>query len=192
MKHLLCHVFFNILIASIILVVVSCSSPKLSLDDAPKIFDFSANFPGALSQEFDYRAKSELLGESSKVIIRQGKSNEIWPIMNITCAMWIVDDATARKVSPNDLLLEFGYTTGVQFIYSDDDSIIAYYDIQTSGSQAIGPGGDYGAPYTDLVAMKHANVFVLMQREYSLQHDGESLQILAAEVSSRIGLLVGP
>jgi hypothetical protein len=136
--------------------------PKLVLDDATHIFDFSMELPtdfsgGAAAGE---AAISDLLGVGSvPIYFQQGVVLEEWPWCQIQCILWVVDEEVAEQVSVEEALSEYGL----------GDSLESRYVNLGESVEAILYGGDCSG--LDFLMLKYGRVYILINSWYSHPRD---------------------
>ncbi|MCL2281387.1 MAG: hypothetical protein FWC25_01840 [Dehalococcoidia bacterium] len=159
-----------ILLVAFLVINVSCGSHKLTLADAPKVFDLSASLPkGALSKVYDINANSQLLGEGSKAIVWSLSSGEL------VCTMWITEYNLAQEISPSDILLEMGYKKGDSIAVGDKS--VAFLDRKLMG---------FTDGYYETLVVRYSSVFIVITYSCLIPQTDFELQSLATVVVEQL------
>ncbi|MCL2149774.1 MAG: hypothetical protein FWH51_02415 [Dehalococcoidia bacterium] len=167
------------LVVGALLVALSCGAPArvLTLDDAPTVFDFSAELPrNARSFTYDIIDENHMQwGESNKAFLWSLSGGDIGPWLQ--CLMWIADPVVAQTISSGDLLVATGYKEAMSF--NVGDKATASYG--TEGILDAWVSSPSFGGYEQL-AIKYDNVFVAILYSYITPQSGFSLQSLATTV----------
>ena len=154
-----CTIIIVVVIVLVLSPLLHAPKPKLTLADAPKVLDLSAELPAGFTGHYSSEpGESNLLGTGSGSQYHTrgtvlGIGTGPWHQMQLV--LWVVDDEVAQNTSVEQVFAAFN-ATGERVDVGDEADVIKE--------------GDYGSGL-ELLLIKYQNAYVFMFSWYSHPQD---------------------